>query len=45
MTNYKEKSINQLFDDFYISVNGEYSEDRYDHLQKYINETIEEVEI
>ncbi|MEF9933856.1 MAG: exonuclease SbcCD subunit D [Clostridium sp.] len=41
--NYKEKSINELFDDFYLSINGEYSEDRIEILQKYINETVEEV--
>ncbi|MEG1415243.1 MAG: exonuclease SbcCD subunit D [Clostridium sp.] len=40
---YREKSINELFDDFYLSINGEYSEDRVEMLHKYINETVEEV--
>ncbi|MEF9951572.1 MAG: exonuclease SbcCD subunit D [Clostridium sp.] len=42
-SNYKEKTIGELFDDFYLSINGEYKEDRVELLQKYINETIGEV--
>ncbi|MEG0479964.1 MAG: exonuclease SbcCD subunit D [Clostridium sp.] len=43
IVSYREKSINELFDDFYLSINGEYSEDRVEMLHKYINETVEEV--
>ncbi|MEG0370777.1 MAG: exonuclease SbcCD subunit D [Clostridium sp.] len=40
---YREKGIRELFVDFYLEFNDEFNEDRKESLEKYIDNTLEEV--